>query len=156
MTTKKLTAATIRDVRARKARGERYEDIARATGLSTGSVANALSLGKRSGKHPKKASPAAPAPSGEALPSGEDDGLEQMIETAKRLVREAEAEGNLAGVATMGRLMAALLEHRRKAMPPPSVEEQGMVLVPAGEMTELGAMVAARLHAMVDRMAGKP
>jgi len=147
---RKLTATKRQAIATDRAAGMGYEELAAKHGVSVGSISNALKAA--SAKRTKKAPPSAPAPPGEALPAGEDDGVQELLVTAERLSREAETEGNLSGVATMGRLRVALLEHRRKAAPPPSPEEQGMVLVPAGEMQTLGAQVRARLTEMIGHL----
>ncbi len=79
------------------------------------------------GEAPKRAvqtAPTAEAPplpeTPEDIPDGTDvSTLDHWIEVAKRNGATAETEKNLAGIGAMGRLVATLLEHRRKATPDP-------------------------------------
>ena len=151
MTKRKLTPSVTRAILADLARSMRYEDIAAKHDVSVGTIANAKRKGQP--KRPGKDQRSSQAPSGSAPAPSDAAGLDRLIATAERLVREAEAEENLSGVATMGRLLATLHAERRKASPPPTPDELGMMLVPISEMDDLGGQVAARLHKMLDLVA---
>ena len=140
---KRLDPATIAQIQAGHRKGATYADLADRHGVSQGSVRNALLAA---------APPAKPLRGPRAQPAAveEDDGLGALDVLTERLLRDAEADGNLPGVATIGRLRVALAEHRRKAAPPPSLEQDGMMLVPVSDMVGLAKKARDRLHAYVE------
>lgn len=107
--------------------------------------------GKRSAKKPKASEPPPPALpmpiTPEGIPEATDPRtLDRWIETANRMGHQAESEGDLDNLAKMGRLVAALLEHRRKATPP---EEPDPNEDP--DMIAIAESVVKRLHDYVDK-----
>lgn len=74
--------------------------------------------------------------------------LDRWIETANRMGLIAEEDGDLDSLAKMGRLTASLLEHKRKAAPPPKHDPND-----DPDMVKLGADVALRLHNLIERVA---
>lgn len=105
---------------------------------------------KKRAKPKKTAEPELELPASPAeIPDAADPGtLDRWIETANRMGRIAEDEGDLDSLAKMGRLTAALLEHKRKAAPPPKHDPND-----DPDMIKLGAEVAARLHSLIERVA---
>lgn len=142
--------------------GRTAEEIAAAlaaegvTGLSRATVARRLLdlrgaqrvRGKASRPAPVEAPPLPATP--EDIPEGTDlETIERWLETAERMARKAEADGNLAGLGAMGRLAKGLLEAKRRATPPTPPDPNANP-----DMVALGAEVAKRLHKLVDDAAG--
>lgn len=75
--------------------------------------------------------------------------LDRWIATVARLGRKAAAADDLDGIGKMGRLSASLLEARRKATPPPVADPND-----SPDMVALGALVAERLHKMINQVRG--
>jgi hypothetical protein len=101
---------------------------------------------------------AAPAPvEMPPLPKSADDvpddadptTLDWWLAKAEELARQAETVEDFDTFGKMGRLAATLLEHRRKAQPPPEVDPND-----TPDMVALGAQVAERLHRMIDQVEG--
>lgn len=100
---------------------------------------------------------AAPAPQGmPPLPKTADDvpenvdpsTLEWWLAKAEELARQAETVEDFDTFGKMGRLAATLLEHRRKATPPPVQDPND-----DPDLVALGAQVVERLHRMIDQVA---
>lgn len=86
----------------------------------------------------------------EAIPEGADlEMIDQWIQMAQRAAREAEVDGNLAGMGQMGRLTTALLEAKRRATPPDAPDPNDRP-----DMKALGEQVEARFMKMIDEIAG--
>lgn len=155
-------------VRAGIARGQSAEQIAgalEASGISVSPRTIARRVREMRGAvrvsslTPPVSRPTTPSADVDApLPEDEDaipDGasvtqLDHWIRQAQTAVDTAEAEGNLPLMGQMLRVAASLAETRRKATPPtpPDPNEHP-------DMVALGSQVAARLHKMVDLVAGK-
>lgn len=96
---------------------------------------------KASGEEP----PLPPSP--DAIPEGADPGtIDRWIKRAEELAEIASNAGEVDGFVKMGRLSTALLEHKRKATPPPAPDPNE-----SPDMVALAADVARRLHTMIDQ-----
>lgn len=95
---------------------------------------------------PSKASPLPTSP--DEIPEGADlETLNEWLETAKRMGKVAELEGDLQAIARAGRLVTSLIEAKRKAAPPtkPDPNENP-------DYRALAEEVEARLHKLADEV----
>lgn len=84
----------------------------------------------------------------EAIPDDADPStLKWWLEKAEELARQAEAEGDLDAFGKMGRLASTLLEHRRKAEPPPKADPNEHP-----DVVALAAAAREMLHKMIDQV----
>ena len=148
MAARKLKMAQRREIQERRARGEGVAEIARDMGVSTGTVSTVAR------EAPRPAPPAGlevvlAGEGGSACPTcgraGPADELEELLASVRRLARMAEAEANLSGVATLGRLTTAILDLKRKAAPPerPDANEHPDMVAAARRAREA-------LHRLID------
>lgn len=151
-----------RDLGAKVTR--RIEALTRAGGTEA-SIAKALAaegakvspstVGRRkralAGKASKPKAVLAPPPlpsTPDEIPEGTDlDTLDRWLETATRMGKVAEVNGDLAALARAGRLATSLLEAKRKATPPARADPND-----SPDMTKLAAQVRERLHKLVDQV----
>jgi hypothetical protein len=99
--------------------------VAERTGLSLGTVQKIIS--EADAPPPIVEGPDEPLPDPETLPADmPGDEVDRLRSMAARAQARAEREGNVAGVLSAGKLSLALLEHQRKAAPPPvvSIDDQ--------------------------------
>ncbi|MCL2777730.1 MAG: hypothetical protein FWD73_06970 [Polyangiaceae bacterium] len=94
--------------------------------------------------------PSPPLPeSPEDIPSDADpDTIGRWIALAEQKGQDAANRGDLAGFGAMGRLAATLLEHRRKAAPPPRVDPNERP-----DMIAAKERARADFHRLIDRVA---
>lgn len=105
--------------------------------------ADALAASKPNPKAPLPASP-------EEIPEDADlETLNEWLDTAKRMGRVAELDGDLESLARAGRLAASLLDAKRKATPPTKADPNDHP-----DMVKLGAEVAERMHAIIKQVSG--
>jgi hypothetical protein len=138
----RLTSALIAQINAARQSGCSYKALSAQFDCSQGTVRNAL----KAGSAPPSAAPAA-APE-LAEPALVDD-VTHDLAVFEALNRKAVTDGNLAGVATLGRLRVSFLEHRRKAAPPPATPEGHYVT--SADAAVAGERAFARLRSMVVR-----
>lgn len=124
--------------------GMTQRDIQRTLGISLGLVSKALAraVAATAPKTP------APQPEGDGSVNADEGGIEALLTMANRLATEAAAEDNLAGVATIGRLQVAIVEHQRKA----KASEQEGVFVTHAQMQDAAAKVRKRMHDLADML----
>jgi predicted nucleic acid-binding protein len=71
--------------------------------------------------------------------------IERWLEIVERALKQAEADGNIAGIASLAMRANSLLEARRKAMPLPKADPNENP-----DMIKLGELAEKRLFALVD------
>lgn len=100
-------------------------------------------------KKSSKAKTKRPLPSSpEDIPEDTDlDTLNDWLETAKRMGRVAEMDGDLEALARAGRLATSLLEAKRKATPPTKSDPNDQP-----DMLKLAADVSERMHAIIKQI----
>lgn len=102
-----------------------------------------------------KRAPSVPVP---PLPTSPDEiegdtpleTINAWIETAEEIATLAKKDGNLPVIGQMGRLVASLLEAKRKATPPTPPDPNDNP-----DMVALGAKVAEQMHKYVDFVLGR-
>lgn len=99
--------------------------------------------------------PAAPAPTEDEIASASLETREEWLKLASRSAAAAEARGDLASVATFGRLATSILESMRKAEQPDSKLE-GMIVVPADTFEKGAAEAKHTLESLLNDLYGGP
>lgn len=142
-TRRTLTLALAKQIVAARKGGATYVEVQRLFDVSPPTVAKAERMAK---------APVVELEDGPAVPPGEgDDDVSGDLRVIEGLARQAAKEKNLSGVATLGRLRVSLLEHRRKAAPPPDMA--GKVMIDRAEIIESAQRVRRRWHDLIDKAA---
>lgn len=151
---RKRTPIDAEELQGMMRRGLTVEEIARHFGVSK-STAHSRVAAMRQGKAPRSVTPAAPtsAPRVDEVPDAVPDDaplelVNKWIAKVEAAAEAAESEGDLKTFATIAAKLVTLLEHRRKAAPPPVADPNEHP-----DMVALAEDVRARLHRMLEQVA---
>ena len=151
---RKRTPIDAEELQGMMRRGLTVEEIARHFGVSK-STAHARVVAMRAGTLPRPAVARAVAPAAVVADVPDDVPDDAPLELVDKWIAKleaageaAEADGDLKTFATLAAKLVTLLEHRRKAAPPPVADPNEHP-----DMVALAEDVRERLHKMIEQVA---
>lgn len=156
---RKLNPSLVREIKKLKARNATHEEIAEKTGVSRGTVTNALRQVKP-GKPaaPTTAAPSAPEASPEPLAPITPEGLllelQRELADLRRDAEQARKNGDDAGLARSQRLRSALLSLATRIQRSLPIADD-MVLVARDELEKVAGNARAKIFERIRRSASR-